>query len=207
VVCNSPDDTYRLLTRGDVERAAETIQAWHDGDLARLLIDLGHYTDIYRKLKADGDELKAKLKELTTTERLEAFQTLGQTLSVTAAHSSAFSDAQRACWAALALLLDFQHREMDVSKPARGEMLAQDAEQLEKCVRTPDMPFRDQADALGVFVTRIEKQVNELQSDISTTRTEAKGKIEAAGLPTTVFETPAEALLVLTKRDQSPQQT
>jgi len=50
-----------------------------------------------------------------------------------------FSDAQRACWAALSLLLDFQHREMDVSKPARGEMLAQDAEQLEKCVRTSDI--------------------------------------------------------------------
>ena len=62
VVCNSTDDTYRLLTRGDVERAAEAAQAWHTATFARLLTDLNHYTDIYRKLKADGDELKAKLK-------------------------------------------------------------------------------------------------------------------------------------------------
>jgi hypothetical protein len=207
VVYNSIDDTYRLLTRGDVERAAEAAQAWYDGDLARLLTDLNHYTDIYRKLKADGDELKAKLKELTTTDRLEAFQMLGPTLSVAVAHGAASSEAQRACWAALSQLLDFQHCEMDVSRPARGEMLAQDAEQLEKCVRTPDMPFRDQADALGVFVKRIEQRVNELQSHISAARAEAKVKLEAAGLPPTVFETPAEALLVLTKGDQSPQQT
>jgi hypothetical protein len=142
LVVHNSDDTYRLLTRGDVERAAEAAQAWHDGDLARLLTDLSRYTGIQQELKAGGDELKAKLRELTTIERLETFQTLGPVLSTASTNDTEFSDAQRACWAALGLLLSFQHCEMDPSKTAQGEALAQDAQRLEDHVRNKDIPFR-----------------------------------------------------------------
>jgi hypothetical protein len=169
--------------------------------------DLSRYTGIQQELKAGGDELKAKLRELTTTERLATFQTLGQVLGVASPSDSAFSDAQRACWAALGLLLAFQHRDMDPSKPAQGDALAQDVQQLEDHVRNKDIPFRDLADALGVFVKRLEAQVTTLHAQVSAAKAEFTAKLEAAGLPPGVFNTPAEALLILTHRDQSPQQT
>jgi DNA-binding HxlR family transcriptional regulator len=200
VVRNSTDDTYRLLTRGDVEQAAEAAQAWHDGDLARLLTDLSRYTGIQQELKAGGDELKAKLRALTTKDRLETYQQFGQVLRE--AEREKFSDDLRACWVALGQRLDFQHRWMDTARPAYGETLAQDAQSLEEHVRNKDIPFRDLADALGAFVNRLEKRVTELQAQIGVAKSEVKGKLETAGLPTLVFDTPAEALLIVTKRDQ-----
>jgi hypothetical protein len=205
VVHDNTADTYRLLTRSDVERAAEAAEAWHNSDLAQLLRDLSRYIGIQQELKAGGDELRAKLRELTTTERLQTFQTLGQVLGVGSASMAGFSDAQRACWAALGLLLDFKHRRMDAGRLAQGEALAQDVQRLEEHLRNKDIPFRDRGDALGVFVKRLEKRVGELHSHISTAEAASAVKLADAGLPMAVFDTPAEALLILTKRDHQLQ--
>jgi hypothetical protein len=207
VAHDSTADTYRLLTRSDVERASEAAEAWHNGDLAQLLTDLNRYTGIQQELKAGGDELRAKLRELTTIERLETFQTLGQVLGIGSASIAEFSDAQRACWAALGLLLDFKHRWMDAGRLAQGEALAQDVQRLEEHVRNKDIAFRDRADAHGAFVKRLEKRVSELHSQISAAKVQFTMKLAAAGLPPAVFDTPSEALLILTKRDQQLQHT
>src|SRR5690242_14935283 len=96
---------------------------------------------------------------------------------------------------------------MATSKAARGDALAQDAQQLEEHVGNKDIPFRDRADALGAFVKKLESRVTQLHAQIGSAKGEYKTKLDAVGLPVVVFETPAEALLILTKRDQQLQQT
>jgi hypothetical protein len=207
VVRDSNDSTVRILTRSEVESAAEAARIWHDNDLARHLVELSRYTGIQQELKAGGDEMKAKLNELIKTERLETFHTLGATLAIAPDDGSARADSLRPCWSALGTYLDFQHREMATNKAARGEALAGDAQQLEEHVRNKDIPFRDRADALGAFVKKLETRVTLLQAQIGAAKGEYKAKLDTAGLPTLVFDTPADALLILTKRDQQLQQT
>ena len=202
VVRDSNDSTVRILTRSEVESAAEAARSWHDNDLARHLVELSRYTGIQQELKAGGDEMKAKLNELIKTERLETFHSLGGTLSVAPDDGSARADSLRPCWSALGTYLDFQHREMATDKAARGEALAQDAQQLEEHVRNKDIPFRDWADALGAFVKKLETRVTQLHAQIGAAKGEYKAKLNAAGLPSLVFDTPAESLLVLTNREQ-----
>ncbi|MGH7170076.1 MAG: helicase HerA domain-containing protein, partial [Gemmataceae bacterium] len=92
--------------------------------------------------------------------------------------------------------------EMRTGGAAQGATLVQDAQVLEEHVRNRNLPFRDLADALGVFVKKLETRVTLWHGQISTAKADYKGRLDAAGLPSTVFEAPAEALLVLTKRDQ-----
>lgn len=207
MVRDSNDSTVHILTRSEVESAAEVAQIWHDNDLARHLVELTRYTGLQQELKAGGDEMKAKLNELIKTERLETFQTLGATLAITPNDCSARADSLRPCWSALGTYLDFQHREMATNKAASGEALAGDAQRLEDHVRNKDKPFRDLADGLGAFVKNLEKRVTLLHHQIGAAKGEYKAKLDTAGLPTLVFDTPADALLILTKRDQQLQQT
>jgi len=202
IVVRTPSDSmYHLLTRSEVEKAAEAAQSWHDNDLASLLANLSRYTGIQQELKAGGDEMNAKLHKLTGTKCLDALQALGQTVSVASADGLACTLEFRPCWTALGAYLDFQRREMETGKTAQGEALAQDAQNLEDHVRNRDIPFRDRADGLGAFVKRLESRVKQLHSQIATAKAEVKSKLDAAGLPTVVFDTPADALQVLTKRD------
>lgn len=207
VVRESDGSTVRILTRSEVESAAEAARAWHDNDLAGHLIELSRYTGIQQELKAGGDEMKARLNALIKSQRLETFHALGTTLSVASDDESARANGLRPCWSALGLYLDFQHREMATSKAARGEALAADAQQLEEHVRSKDIPFRDRADALGAFVKKLETRVTQLHARIGATKGEYKARLDAAGLPTLVFDTPADALLILTNRDQQLQRT
>jgi hypothetical protein len=185
----------------------EAARSWHDKDLAKHLADLSRYTGIQQELKAGGDEMKAKSNEITKTERLEIFHNLGATLAIAPDDGVARADNLRPCWSGLGAYLDFQHREMETSKAAQGEALAQDAQRLEDHVRYKDIPFRDRADALGVFVKKLEGRVTQLHAQIASAKAEYKVKLDTIGLPSVVFETPADALLILTKRDQQLQQT
>ena len=207
VVRDSTEPTVRILTRSEVESAADAARSWHDNDLAHHLVELSGYTGIQQELKAGGDEMKAKLNELIQTKQLEAFHNLGATLSIAPDDGSAHADSLRPCWSALGAYLDFQHREMRTNRAARGEALAQDTEQLEKHVRNKDIPFRDRADAIGAFVKKLEGRVTQLHAQIGAAKGAYKAKLDAAGLPSLVFDTPADALLILTKRDQQLQQT
>jgi hypothetical protein len=201
VMHNTQDDTYRLLTRGDVETAAQTAQGWYDNDLKQLLNDVSRYTGIQQKLNADGAEMKARLHDLTRSERLTCYQSLGQELS-TPAEDGITESAQQSAFTALGLHLDFQHRQMATDKPAKGDVLSQDAVGLENHIKAKDIPFRDRADGLGAFVKRIEKRVDELHAQISAAKGQYKQLVDTKGLPPIVFEVPAEGLLILTKRDQ-----
>lgn len=207
VVRDANDNTVRILTRTEVEKAAEAARTWHDNDLAQHLAVTTRYVGICDSLKADGNEMKAKLNELIKTERLETFHTLGTALSAAPDDGSARAAGFRPCWSALGTYLDFQHREMATNKAARGDALAGDATQLEEHVRLKDIPFRDRADALAAFVKKLEARVDKLHAQIGAAKGEYQAKLEAVGLPTLVFETPADALLILTKRDHQLQQT
>ncbi len=207
VVRDGSDGTVRILTRTEVEKAAETARTWHDNDLAQHLTVTTRYVGICDSLKADGNEMKAKLNELIKSKRLETFHTLGTALSVAPDDGSARAAGLRPCWSALGTYLDFQHREMTTNKAARGEALAGDAAQLEEHVRLKDIPFRDRADALAAFVRKLEARVEKLHSQIGAAKGEYKSKLDPAGIPSLVFETPADALLILTKRDHQLQQT
>jgi hypothetical protein len=201
VVHNVQDDTYRLLTRGDVETAAQTAQSWYDNDLKQLLNDVSRYTGIQQKLTADGAEMKARLHKLTKSDRLTSYQSLGQELSASA-ENGITEAVQQAAFTALALHLDFQHRQMATNKPAKGDSLAQDATSLEDHIKAKDIPFRDRADGLGAFVKRMEKRVDQLHNQITAAKGQYKQSLESKDLPSLVFEVPAEGLLILTKRDQ-----
>lgn len=207
VVRDSNDSTVRILTRSEVESAAEAARSWHDNDLAHHLVELSRYTGIQQELKAGGDEMKAKLNDLTKTERLEVFHNLGATLSIAPDDGSARADGLRPCWAALGTYLDFQHWEMATNKAARGEALAQDAQQLEEHIRNKDIPFRDRADALGVFVKKLETRVTQLHTQIGAAKGEYEAKLDVVKLPCIVFNMPAESLLVLTNREQGIMKT
>ena len=202
----SQDDTYGLLTRGDIENAAQTAQSWYDNDLKTLLSDVSRYTGIQQAINADGAEMKARLQLLTKTERLEQFQTLGPTLSM-AAENGISLPAQQAAFASLGIHLDFQHRQMATSQTARGPALAQNVDSLEDLVRQRNTPFRDRADGLGAFLKRIEKRVDVLHGQIKAAMQQYAATLKSAGLPSSVFEVPAEGLLILTKRDQPLGQT
>lgn len=201
VVHNSQEDNYRLLTRGDVESAAQTAQGWYDNDLKKLLSDVSRYTGIQQKLNADGAEMKSALNELTKPERLASYQNLGSELSLPA-EQGITSANQQAAFMALALNLDFQNRQMATSRQARGQSLAQDATVLEDHLKNKDIPFRDRADGLGAFIKNIEQRVDQLHGQINVAKGEYKLSLNDKGLPFSVFEVPAEALLILTKRDQ-----
>jgi len=203
---STQDDTYRLLKRGDIENAAQTAQSWYDNDLKQLLIDVGRYTGIQQKLNADGAEMKARLQLLTKPDRLDQFQLLGQELSESGDDDLDVARRQTA-FSALAVYLDFQHRQMATDQPAKGAALAQRADGLEEHLRTRDIPFRDRADGLGAFVKRIEKQVDQLHTQISAAKGQYLQRLTEAHLPSAVFEIPAEGLLILTKRDQPLGQT
>jgi hypothetical protein len=190
-----------------VDRAAEAAQAWHDNDLVRTLGEVARYTGIQQELKTGGDELRAKLRELTRNDRLEAFQRLGDVLRTGSAGAAEITNEQRACWGALALLLDFRRREMDARRLAQTDALSQDAERLEAHLSNRDIPFRDRADGLGAFVKRIEGRVTDLHARIASARAEYGARLDNAGLPVAVLDVPAEALLVLTKRDQMLERT
>lgn len=207
VVRDANDNTVRILTRTEVEKAAEAARTWHDNDLTSHLTVTTRYVGICDSLKADGNEMKAKLNELIKSERLETFHTLGTALAVAPDDGSARAAGLRPCWSALGTYLDFQHREMATNKSARGDALAGDATQLEEHVRLKDIPFRDRADALAAFVKKLETRVDKLHSQIGAAKGEYKSKLDAAGIPSLVFETPADALLILTKRDHQLQQT
>lgn len=207
VVRDSNGQTLRILTRTEIENAAEAARTWLDNDLAQHLAVTTRYVGICDSLKADGNEMKAKLNELIKAERLETFHTLGTALSAAPDDGSARAQGLKPCWSALGTYLDFQHREMATNKPARGDALAGDAAQLEEHVRCKDIPFRDRADALASFVKKLEARVDKLHAQIGAAKGEYKAKLEAVGLPTVVFETPADALFILTKRDQQLQQT
>lgn len=207
VVRASGDSSVRIPTRSEVENAAEAARTWHDNDLVRHLEDLSRYTGIQQELKAGGDELKAKLNDLIKTKRLETFHTMGDTLAIAPDDGSARADSLRPCWSALGTYQDFQHREMATNKAARGEALAADAQQLEEHIRNKDIPFRDRADALGAFVKKLETRVTLLHSQIGAAKGEYKAKLDAAGLPSLVFDTPADSLLVLTNREQGISKT
>jgi hypothetical protein len=207
VVRDTNDQTVRILTRTEVERAAEAARTWHDNDLTQHLSVTARYVGICDSLKADGNEMKAKLNELINPDRLENFHTLGTALSVAPDDGFAHSAVLKQYWSALGTYLDFQHREMATSKPARGDALAGDASQLEEHVRTKDIPFRDRADALAAFVKKLEERVTQLHAQLTAAKGEYSAKLEAAGLPIVVFETPADALFILTKRDHQLQRS
>jgi hypothetical protein len=207
VVRNPTDDMYHVRTRSEVEKAVEAAQSWHDHDLTTLLSDVTRYTGIQSELRARGDEMKTKLRDLTKTERLEAFQKLGQTLSAAADHGIEGGSEHLSCCDALAALLDFESREMRTGGAAQGDTLAQDALALEEHVRSRDLPFRDLADALGVFLKKLEIRVTQLHREISTAKADYELKLDSAKLPSAVFDVPAESLVILTERDQQLTQT
>ena len=95
IVRDSNDSTVRILTRTEVENAAEAARTWHDNDLAQHLAVTTRYVGICDSLKADGNEMKAKLNDLIKTERLETIHTLGTALSVAPDDGSARSDGLR----------------------------------------------------------------------------------------------------------------
>jgi len=201
VVHNVADDTYRLLTGSDVERTSEAAQAWCDGDLATLVTELSRFTGIQQELRAGGDDLKAKLKTLTKPDILDTYRNLGGQLGLAAAGPVVLA-ATQGCWSALGMFVDFRRRQIDTAQSARGETLAQDVQGLEEHLRTKDIPFRDRADALGVFVKRIERRVDDFRRQVSLAKTDLTAKLTAVQLLTMVLDTPADALLVLTKLDQ-----
>jgi hypothetical protein len=203
----APGERFRLLTRGDVENAAEAAQTWLSGDLARLLTDLDRFTWIQQQLRAGGDTLKAALRHLTEPARLDAFQALGDTLAKAAADpaaivTSGFPADVREAWAALALWLDFRRRQMNPAKQALGEALAHDAGALEQHVEAEDLPFRDLADGLGAFVKRLQTRVDELHAKVAAAQTAVKAQLEAEKLPVAVLAAAAEAIVLQTKLDR-----
>jgi hypothetical protein len=200
-------EQFRLLTRGDVEGAAAAAEGWLTGDLARLLTDLDRFTWIQQQLRAGGDTVKAALRQLTEPARLAVFQTLGETLAKPVADpvaivSSGFPAEMRDAWAALALWIDFKRRKMNPARQAMGEVLARDANALERHIAAEDLPFRDRADGLGAFVRRLETCVSELHGKIAAARTSVKAQLEAERLPPAVLEAAAEALILLTRLDR-----
>ena len=98
---------------------------------------------------------------------------------------------------------------MATNKAARGEALAGDATQLRRprphqrhslprpCRRLGRVPSRN----WQARVTQLHAQIK------ARAKGEYKAKLEEVGLPTVVFDTPADALLILTKRDHQLQQT
>jgi hypothetical protein len=200
-------EQFRLLTRGDVERAAEAAQGWLTGDLARLLTDLERFTWIQQQLRAGGDTLRAALRHLTEPDRLAVFQALGDTLGKPVTDRAAivtkgFPEEMRNAWAALALLKAFRRRQMNPSRQAMGEVLAREASALERHIEAEDLPFRDRADGLGAFVKRLETRVSELHGKVAAAQTSVKAQLEAEKLPVAVLIAAAEALVLLTRLDR-----
>lgn len=203
---DAQEDTYRVLTRSEIELAAQTAQSWYDNDLQALLRQVSRYTGMVEELNTDGADMRVGIKKLTESDTLKCFAELGKDLSQSEIDHS-LSENQRKSFAALAGHLSFQRRQMATDQSARGAALAQDAGRLEDHLKSKDVPFRDRADGLGEFVKAIEKRVDDLHVEVNAAKGQFTTTLEDNGLPAVVFQTPAEGLLILTKRDQQLQHT